>query len=870
MLAVGPARDNDAANSAGGVSWRDRRAVGVLALVASGYALGAAGVLPAAPAWAALVLGLVIALAALFLRGAWCRAALAIAVVTLAFGWFRARCDESPGDALALMLGEQPALIRVEGVALSTPAFDPPEADPLDPDGSTTASPWGFELRTGALVGADGSRSSVSGVIRVRASFEPEKLRAGQRVVVRGFARGPAQSMNPGEPDRARLARQAGIAGSMQVPTPEFLEISREPPTTIERARAWWLGSAERLRAAANQSLAPHDGSVNPRRDEGVALLRAMLLGHRDDDLRDLSGAFTRVGLAHVLSVSGMNLTLLAAFALYAVRLLGDRPRFEKLAVGALLAIYLVVVPPEAPIVRAALMIGVFLIAEWGGRRYDRLNTLAWAAVVSLLWRPMDLWSAGFQLSYVGVASLIVLAAPVRARLFGAHPEDDALGGGLRGVLLRLLEALKTAFAVTLCTWLATSPLVLYHTGVVSLIGPVANLVVWPLVTIITGAGYALVLVGTILPSAASWATPALHGVAELLAWLVRALDAVPGATATLPLVSVWWGIAATGVSAWWALRARPALPTIAQRRRGWMLTAGAAGVVLLWLGAEVRLRPGVGRDEVEVAVLHLPGGSCTAMISGREAVLYDAGSSLAGAGRRLIPRALREIGVASVRTVIISHADAARFNALPDLVRPLGVREVLVGEQFLRFAADRPAPDGAAANLIRALEELGVAVRGVAEGESLALGGATLRVLAPAPGAKMRTHRDASLVVEVESPGGAEPRAAVLLGDVGREGFESLHGRLPSLPSQVLIAPRVGWAANRVDELALWAAGPSTKPVVIQPDSDRVEPAGGVRVLNTRETGCIRVLLRGGSPPAVTLFRRPQSAPSAAPSPSP
>lgn len=852
MSIGGPSPGDDAAFEPGAVTWRERRALFVLALVAAGLLIGRSDLLTGLPAWGAMATAAALGVGSVFLRGGWCKALLGVAVVAVSLGWFRARCDESPHGSLAVLLREEPALIRVEGVALETPVFDPPESDPLDPDAPRSASPWRFELRAEALVDGAGARTPTSGVLRVRSGFRPEAVGAGTRVVARGFARGPVSAMNPGEPDRLRLARQEGIAGSLQVPAPEFIEAAGGAPGMSGSLRGGWLVVMERMRAAALRSLAarPGETAANPEREEAVALLRAMLLGHREDDLRDLSGAFTRIGLAHVLSVSGMNLTLLAGFALYAVRLVGDRPRLEKIAVGALLAACLVVVPAEAPIVRAALMIGVFLVAEWGGRRYDRINTLAWAAVLSLLWRPMDLWSAGFQLSYVGVASLIVLAGPVRERLFGRRPERDAMGAGLRGVLLRLLEGLKTGVSVSLCTWLATAPLVLYHTGVVSVIGPLANLAVWPLVTAITGAGYALVLVGALAPGATAWVTPALHVVAEALAWLVRLLDRVLGSAVHLPLVSAAWCAAAMAAVAWWALRPRPPLPSKAERRRGALLTAGVWGAAVLWLFAEVRLRPGVGADEVEVAVLHLPGGSCAVVRSGRGAMLYDAGAPWAGAGRRLIPRALRAMGVASARTVVISHADAGRFNALPELVRPLGVREALVGEQFIRFADDRP--DGPAGRLIARLHELGVRVRAVAAGEVIEVGPARAVVLAPEPGRLMRTHRDASLVLGVEMPtprsaGAATALAAVLLGDVGRDGFEALHARSPSLPAAVLLAPRGGWAANRVDELARWASDGAATPVVIQPDAEGAPSVAGLRSVSTRAGGCIRAVVRAG-----------------------
>ena len=112
---------------------------------------------------------------------------------------------------------------------------------------------------------------------------------------------------------------------------------------------------------------------------EASALLEALLLGERSGAFDEVQATFTRLGLAHVLAISGMHLVVVAAGCVWLVRLTGDRGGLESLAAALVVCIYLVLVPARAPIVRAGLGVLVFLVADAAGRRYDRITLLGFA-----------------------------------------------------------------------------------------------------------------------------------------------------------------------------------------------------------------------------------------------------------------------------------------------------------------------------------------------------------------------------------------------------------------------------------------------------------------------------------------------------------
>lgn len=779
---------------AGRAAWRERRALWALGLLAAGLMIGryAGGWLPGS-GWMLAAAGVGAGMGAA-VRGWACRATLGTAVIALGAGWFVMRCDETPGDSVArLMIGDR-SLIEVECVALAAPESDSPTGGPMARFARRPGGGWRADVEVLRVRTAADAWEPASGVLRVSFGREPPLFDAGDVLRLRGFGAPLRPAMNPGEPDRERLARQRGVAGTLSVPSRAFAGVVTGDAGPVERVSASVRRWSRTARSTAVERL--REGGSDGA-GESSQLLAALLIGYGDGELRDLSGAFTRVGLAHIISVSGMNLSLLAWFCLLGLRVLGDRPRLEKLITAGVVLLFLLVVPAQAPILRAALMLAVFLGAEWGGRRYDRLNTLAWSAFVSLLWRPMDLWSVGFQLSYLGVAALLELSEPVRRGLFGERPVTEELGRGLRGWLLRRSEQVKTAFSASLCAWGVCTPAIIFHTGVFSAIGPVATLIVTPLVTAISGLGYLTLLVSTLVPATAHLASPALLGLSGALAWIVRTLDLTPGVVWWLPRVSAWWALAATVSVAWWMYRGRSR--TGRARAGRWAVRAG----LLMWLVAEAWVVPALTAPRLRLDALSIPGGACHVIRAGNGAVMYDCGSAWTDAGRLTIPRALRALGVSSVPAVVISHADLSRYSALPDLVEPLGVREVWVGEQLVQRAAD--VPEGPEAFVLAELSRRGVAVKTVAAGDRMSLGLATVEVVSPPRGVLMDSLRDASLVVRVREGTGGNERSILMLGERRDKGLRALREERPELRAGIVQGPSAGRAARRPSLLGEW-----------------------------------------------------------------
>lgn len=779
-----------------------RRAVWVVAIFSAGLML--ARTWPVCPAWLWFLACALCAGAGLWLRGQGALVALGLACLCFGAGHLQSRVSERPADSIAHHLSHTPALLTIEGRLERDPELGPA----LRGEFARYSRGVHDQVVTRCLVRvstivANGARTPVSGSLWVRIDEPVTDRRAGDAVVLTGMASRLEPPGNPGQPDGPALARQRGIVGRITLPRAELLT-APATPHWHDSWRAIPARIATLLRGRAAGWLLRHsDGHPGGARAERAFLL-AMFLGEETADLRPVSDAFIRLGIAHLIAISGANLMVLAMTAMLAARLLGERPVLEPILVASIILAYLMIVPAEAPILRAAMIVLAFQLAALFGRRYDRLTILAWTMLAALLWRPLDLWSPGFQLSYGVVAGLILFADPLRQRMFGEPPPPDSLR-----VAGRMIEHLKIATAAALVAWFIASPIAAYHMGIVAPFGVVTSVLLLAPMSALMIAGYLALIASAIAPAVGEWASgPMMLGARGIIA-LVDVLDGAPGATVRLPALPALWVVGALALAAWvmWRIKHRmehpawtrpvDAAPSSAERLDPLVRWAGAAALAgwLVWTLARPPLPAGVA---LRVDMFDVGDGTCILLRSGRESLLFDAGSSWPAIGERELPRALRAVGAWCIPRAVISHPNLDHYNALPDLAEPLGLRAAWVNERFARAIA-QPSGDGSQDNpvehLAQRLRALDVSARPLVAGDSFTLGRARIRVLSPPSGERYRHLNDTSLVLLVTVPTAAGERRLLLCGDIQDEALADLMTREPGLRADVMEAPHHGSA---------------------------------------------------------------------------
>lgn len=223
-----------------------------------------------------------------------------------------------------------------------------------------------------------------------------------------------------------------------------------------------------------------------------AALAAGLLTGERSGIPEELKDKFSITGLSHILAVSGFNITIIG-WAIYWVSARApfmNRRRAFWLALGIIFC-FVLIAGFEASIIRAAIMGSLVLIAEQAGRRRSGLNLLLLAAAVMLLINPKLFWlDIGFQLSFLATFGLLEVSPRIE-KYFLWMPKT--------------LELRKT-FAATISAQIMTLPIIASSFGIMSLIAPLTNIIVLPLIpyimlfVLIAGIGAMIFIkLGTVL-----------------------------------------------------------------------------------------------------------------------------------------------------------------------------------------------------------------------------------------------------------------------------------------------------------------------------------------------------------------------------------
>ena len=699
---------------------------------------------------------------------------LCTAVVAAGAAWSTAQHDLFPAADVAWSLTVSPQPVAIKCTVLESPRLLPP---PVAAGGQAGARGPSSESVVAVHAVRDGSLwQPAAGRAALVIDGPPPALRVGTRLVVLGRGLRPAPAFNPGEFDFRARARARRCLSIVRVESPACLRPTWEPP--------WWWPPAvlDTVRRRGSDVLHAH---LSPSR---APLAAALLFGSREALPREEADDFLVTGTIHILSISGLHVGLLAVALAACLRAVRVPRQTALICIAMALGGYMFVVRAETPVVRATLLVWLTCFGSLWARRSAAMNALAAAAIVILVCRPGDVVSAGAQLSFLSTAVLVGTAAVVLRMRPTADPIDrliDRSRSPAERVGRRLGRQTWELFLVGLAVWGVTAPMVAARFHVVSPVGIVLNVVVAPLVPLAMALGFACVLAATVSASLAAVCGAGCDAALAATSWVVELGAAVPWGHVWVPGPPLWW------VIGWYACLAAAACLLPAQQLRRpatWAAVAGAwcvLGIVgcaaVGWWGPH-----SAGLRVVAAAMGHgcgivvqSPGGGC---------MVYDAGRLGApGAARRSMESLLWSEGISRIDTLVISHADADHFNAVPDLMARFRIGRIVVSETFLASAAAGVAEVRGRA----AASEVPIQV--VRAGEAFAIDPlCRVRVLHAAGddhGVDPRADdNESSLVLAVESAG----RRVLLTGDIEGAALADFVASRPEV-CDVLVAPHHG-----------------------------------------------------------------------------
>jgi competence protein ComEC len=576
---------------------------------------------------------------------------------------------------------------------------------------------------------------------------EPQaELRAGQRWRFTLRLRRPHGNLNPHGFDYELQLFEQGVRATGYVrdaPPPELLHRAAGFP--VERLR-------QRVRDAIEASLG------DDRRAAG--LLTALAVGDQGAIERDDWDLYRNTGVAHLVSISGLHITMFAWLAGAAIAAAWRRSARATLLLptplaarwGGLVcaAAYAVFSGWGVPSQRTVWMLAVVTLAQALGVRWPWALVLLAAAVVVTALDPWALLQAGFWLSFAAVGLLMASSASTGARAAASAPAD------WRGWPQRAWAAVRADLRTQVVATLGLAPLTLVFFQQISLVGFAANLFAIPLITIVITP---LALLGVaIVPM---WAVGAwvVHGLDAALGWLA----ALPGAVWAVP-VAPWWAQLAALLGAAllvlpWPWRARAlALPLL---------------VPLLW---PVRELPAPGA--FDLLALDVGQGTSVLVRTHTHLLVFDAGpqySRESDAGQRVLLPLLRARGEPRIDTLVLSHRDLDHVGGALAVLKALPVGEVLSS-----LEADHP------------LLAFAPHATRCAAGQSWQWDGVRFDVLRPLAGDYERALKSNAMSCVLRIAG--TERSALLTGDIERDQEAVLVAEAPAaLRSDVLIVPHHG-----------------------------------------------------------------------------
>lgn len=459
--------------------------------------------------------------------------------------------------------------------------------------------------------------------------------------------------------------------------------------------------------------------SISPATDPARALIAGVVCG-RSAELRAQPAGdwFSVTGTAHLIAVSGSHLAIVGFViesALQKTRL--SRGLQRGLLVLALAA-YAVFTGASPSAVRACCMVAATLVANGAGRCRHGLSALFVTMAIFVLLRPTVLFEMGFQLSCASVFAILCFCPYATYAL----------------VELGVPSGVASILSVTLCSQLATLPVTIPTFGTLSLIAPLANAVIGPVISVLLASSVVLVPCSLVpLLSRVALVVPMI--VARCALFFEQLFAAVPGASVSVPPDTVWIYVVPVALAAllvWWPRpRARPM----------------AVGLLCLMLAAVV---PYVYWDRFA------PPSATVLDVGQADAILIRQGGTVAlvdcGLDERVVSALVRN-NVHHIDAVFVTHWDEDHWGGLPDVLDQFSVGTIAVAANALE---DAPA---------EVLNRPGVTYRQVARGDAIDIGTFRARVMWPFDTVDGEGNED-SLVLLLSYAQGGQSLRMLLTGD--------------------------------------------------------------------------------------------------------
>jgi len=580
--------------------------------------------------------------------------ALAASFCFLCLGAIRMTAFENPAPSdIRCFVGNERVLATIRGRIVTQPCPQPQNwcfarfasSDP----------PTAFYLATTAVQISEGWEP-IEGAIRVRVDEPVPNLQLGDDIEACCWLHRYEEPTNPGQFNVAEYLRLKNVHVGASAPSRDAIATTRSSRGGLTHLRKVFTG-------AAAGGLLDHP----PSDTRAEAMLEALLLGERRHIDSDTYEAFRRTGLLHLISLSGMHLCILIDLVWRFGKPLGLAKPARALVCMAATLVFLLVVPPQPPILRATVIVWAFCASILLRRQTHPLNSLSLAAVVLLLIRPTQLFEVGWQLSFAATAGILAFTHPIEQRLLAAAQNRLAFWAWEKLTVMQVAKGLGNRalrlLAVGVAAWLGSAGVLLYHFYNLTPLASVWTVIAALPVTLILILGFVKILLSFVLPTLSLLLGYPLSFLADALIGMVRFMAAIDPTYVLIghvpwPLIALYYVLILTTA---FVHARRPVVK--------YVLSAAMLLTLLVPLGVMKWQR--THRSDLSITCLDVGHGQAIlARLPGAANVLFDAGSLFTDdIGSRVVLPFLDHEGIDRLHAVVVSHRDIDHINGLPEIV---------------------------------------------------------------------------------------------------------------------------------------------------------------------------------------------------------
>lgn len=497
------------------------------------------------------------------------------------------------------------------------------------------------------------------------------KIFPGQRWLLTVKLKQARGTLNPHAFDYERWMFMNNLGANGYVFNPNGLSSKAFKPQKLSENSYNLLANIERLRFLLREKIL----NAFPKEAAYRGVLAALVMGDQNSIAQDDWIIFNVTGIGHLISISGLHVTMLAGFGAWIANRLWRRGRLPLLVpaqkIGALVGfitafLYTLLAGFQIPAQRTMMMVGVVGVALWLGRIPKAFDIWWWALALVLFLNPWAIYTPGFWLSF-GAVAFILYAMPAQENLQESKAPD------VEWIMFeRFRESITQACRVQAVVTIALIPMTLWWFSQFSLVSPLANAFAIPLISFVITP---LAMIGAFLPSfIGDYCLHFAHYCIEGLVWLLRPM-------------STWsWSVIYAAKPSWWAfilgtlgalLAIKPGDMRLTWRSR----LAGLLLCLALLLPKLSRLGEGLDSGDFKVLVWDIGQGTAVLIQTKNHHLLYDTGP-VGGPhndpGLRTILPYLRGEGISKLDMLAISHRDADHIGGVKSIAQNIVIDRVI------------------------------------------------------------------------------------------------------------------------------------------------------------------------------------------------